>query len=201
MKNVKKKIIIIIILCILVIVWLMLIYANNNKIIRHLNRKYDDKFEYYEPFGGELGAKSEQMIVKSKKYPDYEIWAEYFKSGDVDVFRDNYVDCVYREKMEKYLENKMIECFESPVIIVYDIGSQGTGNNWEKLVSFEEYLTGKYYFQAVVYAKNSNMTREMIEKNMENAFINEKINISGRIYFAEKEEQFKSTIKLLLIEK
>lgn len=117
-----------------------------DKMVAYMNEKYDDHFEYYAPFGGGPGATTTQIIVKSVKFPDAEIWVEYYTGEGGDVFADNYVSYKYEEQTRETLQELLNDVFHEDVKLRYSVGTNGTINDFTNETTFEEYASNPASF-------------------------------------------------------
>ena len=92
-------------------------------IISYMEKKYSDNFTYSSPFGGGAGANSKQVILKSEKYPEYDIWAEY--SYDTSEYKDNYVDYKLKTQCESYFKSALEQYFKGTSIVIRNIPTSG----------------------------------------------------------------------------
>ena len=68
---------------------------NHYGVVKYLENKYDDKFEYYETYGGTLFDSDswKKFICTSEKYPGKHILVIY--DVNHDEYHDNYFDINY----------------------------------------------------------------------------------------------------------
>lgn len=70
-----------------------------DKMVNHMNDKYDDEFHFVSYFGGTFLGKGDvkEIICNSKKYPDAAIWVSY--NRETEVYSDDYITVKYLEKI------------------------------------------------------------------------------------------------------
>ena len=109
-----------------------------DKMVSYMNEKYDDHFEYSAPFGGGPDATSTHIIVSSEKYPEAEIWVEYYTKDSNEIFADNYVSYKYEEQTRNALQNLLEDVFDSEIKLRYGVGSKGSVNDFTNNTSFKQ---------------------------------------------------------------
>lgn len=165
-----------------------------DKMVKHMNEKYDDEFTYNGPFGGGIGARTKQITVNSHKYPDYKIWVEYEKDGDNIIYRDNYVFYKYKDKVTDYLSNLLSEYFKCEVKVSYNISSKGGYQGFDNNTSFDEFKStanSNICFTAVISPEYIIENEKMIGESLENVLKNNKIVAYGDIFFSNSNDNFK----------
>lgn len=122
-------------------------------LLEYINTKYDDRFTYAAPFGGQLGDTSSQIIVQSKEYPDQEVWVGYGEVNGEFVYRDNYMDIVHEEETRNRLTQITSEVFNSDVEVKYEAYYPTWGSRCDEDATFDEYFStneDQYIFSARV---------------------------------------------------
>jgi len=161
-----------------------------DKMLNYMNKKYDDEFTFKSPFGGGAGADTKQMIVSSKKYPEYDIWVEY--SYEDETFNDNYIDWKYKTMLEEYLKGGLENKLNATVNVKCEVSTSGSYASYNGDVAFEEYLNEekqKNAFSAVV--KNVNIDdKNKLEEQITEIFNEPKSGFFGTIYFVEDNVDF-----------
>ena len=169
------------------------------KMLAYMNAKYDDIFEYYAPFGGGAGATSTQIIVKSEKLPEAQIWVEYFTSDGKEVFADNYVEYKYEAQAYNMLKSLLEGVFECEVFLSFGVGSRGSVNDFTGRTTFEEYIASPEAhlgFNAVVSTGRTALEDADVEKLLAAAFIGAGMVADGDIYFAVDDDTCEALEKL-----
>ncbi len=169
-------------------------------VISYMKNKYDDSFTIKSPFGGGAGADSKQVILKSEKYPAYDIWVEY--SYETSEYKDNYVDYKLKNDCEAYLQLRLEKAFACKANVERNIPTSGCYAEYSKDTNLEEYLNTSSQnigFSAVlIYSEYFN--KEIVE-NILSDIVNEKqANIYGTIYFVESENICKEFFNKTLTE-
>ena len=170
--------------------------TSSNELVDYMNEKYDDKFSYKAPFGGGAGATTKQIIVTSKKYPDYDIWVEY--SYSEDQYYDNYTDYKFKEDYEHYLEDEIKETLSCQAIVRREIATSGSYMEFDKSISFKEYMNTKGQvsdFTAVI--KNANISdKEKLEQKLSSIFDKHISGFYGNIFFINNNEDLNAFFEL-----
>lgn len=134
-----------------------------DNMISYMNEKYDDTFTYVAPFGGGAGANSKQIIVKSEKYPDYDIWVEY--SYKTEKYSDNYTDYKYKKDVEEYFEKKFENVLNKKTKVVYSVVSSGCYDDYPADVTFEEYVNNiEQHFMLGIAVNGFEAEKEAVEQ-------------------------------------
>ena len=167
-----------------------------DKMLDYMNEKYDDEFTFKSPFGGGAGADTKQMIVSSKKYPEYDIWVEY--SYNNNEFYDNYTDYKFKKEYEKCLSNEIEAVLNCEASVVREIATSGCYATFDKNVSFNEYMNSYEQisdFTAVIkHADISNKSK--IEAALSSVFGKYSSGFYGNVYFVEENEELEEFFKL-----
>lgn len=174
---------------------------SSNELVDYMNEKYDDEFSFKTPFGGGAGVSTKQIIVSSKKYPEYDIWVEY--SYEDNSYNDNYIDYKYKTSLEKYLQECFENAFETDADVKCEISTSGSYVIFDADISFEEYLNEvkqKNAFSAVV--KNvKTEDKDKTEKQLAEIFNKLKSGFFGTIYFVENNMEVTSFLEKNIYEK
>lgn len=156
-----------------------------DKIVQYMNDKYDDKFEYCEPFGGGASSKpiAKEILLSSEKYPGKKIWASY--NSQTKEYRDNYTEHRYEEQFEQYLTDLLSSALDSKVIALRDIASRGCYVVFDADTTFEQYIETpeqKITFSAAVKGEVPE-NKEAFESKIKSAFEKNGAKFLGNIYF------------------
>ena len=165
------------------------------KMISHMNEKYNDHFEYIAPFGGGAGTTSTQILVKSQKFPDAQIWVEYRDDAKNLVFIDNYVSYKYEEQVRKMLADMLAEVFGENVKFHYCVPSKGVPNNFDEDTTLMEFCgsnDAQLTFNAVVSSEYALTDTDLIEKAFTKALSTRGIVVDGYTYFSRNAEEYQS---------
>lgn len=159
-----------------------------NKMISYINEKYDDSFEFLAPYGGGIGAKNKQILVKSNKMPSAQIWVACYEDGE---FSDNYVDYKYEELTREYLKEYLSQIFDCDVKIQYSVSLKGSRNAFDDNTSFEEYIVSdeSNITINVVVSEEFNKEDEIINI-LKDKVCNDNIIRLADIYFAANQSQY-----------
>lgn len=172
--------------------------STTEKMVAHMNDKYDDHFEFSAPFGGGPGAATKQIIVKSELFPDAQIWVEYYVQDGKDVFVDNYLDYKFEQQTRDVLQELLEDVFDGGVILSYNVGTAVTPNTFSDATTFKEYSSSpesNIGFNAVV-SQNQEISDEFIESRILKVLMDSGVIASGSIYFSINESTFKPLSKL-----
>jgi len=160
-----------------------------DKMINYMNKKYDDKFTFKSSFGGGAGADTKQMIVSSKKYPEYDIWVEYSYTNN--EFYDNYIDYKFKKEYEKCLSNEIEAVLNCEASVVREIATSGCYATFDKDVSFNEYMNSyeqiSDFTAAIKHVDVSNKSK--IESALSSVFEKYSSGFYGNVYFIDEDEE------------
>ncbi len=168
-----------------------------DKMVAYMNEKYDDTFEYSAPYGGGPGATSTQIVVKSEKYPDAQIWVEYYTEDGKDIFADNYVSYKYEEQTRDVLQKLLTDVFQSDVKLRYTVGTKGVLNNFTDNTTFDEYASdsaSRIGFRAFIFdtgSATSNAESKLKEALEESGYV-----LSGLVFITDDKAAFEKAFSL-----
>ena len=116
---------------------------NHYGVVKYLENKYDDKFEYYETYGGTLFDSDswKKFICTSEKYPGKHILVIY----DVKYkkYHDNYLDIKYARQVDELFDSMLSEVFgENTYCFPHyeDEDIDGSVSEFDGDTTFEEYI-------------------------------------------------------------
>ena len=116
---------------------------NHYGVVKYLENKYDDKFEYYETYGGTLFDSDswKKFICTSEKYPGKHILVIY----DVKYkkYHDNYLDIKYARQVDELFDSMLSEVFgDDPYYFRHYEGADVSGlvSQYDADTTFEEYI-------------------------------------------------------------
>lgn len=101
---------------------------NHYGVVKYLENKYDDKFEYYETYGGTLFDSDswKKFICTSEKYPGKHILVIY--DVNHDEYHDNYFDIKYARQVDELIDSMLLEVFgDDPYYFNHYEGADITG--------------------------------------------------------------------------
>ena len=147
---------------------------NHYGVVKYLENKYDDKFEYYETYGGTLFDSDpwKGFICTSEKYPGKHILVIY--DVNHDEYHDNYFDIKYARQVDELIDSMLLEVFgDDPYYFNHYEGADITGlvSQYDADTSFEEYIAEEHiHLTACVKSDKSNeeiesRIKEQILKN------------------------------------
>ena len=116
---------------------------NHYGVVKYLENKYDDKFEYYETYGGTLFDSDswKKFICTSEKYPGKHILVIY--DVNHDEYHDNYFDIKYARQVDELIDSMLLEVFgDDPYYFNHYEGADITGlvSQYDADTTFEEYI-------------------------------------------------------------
>ena len=147
---------------------------NHYGVVKYLENKYDDKFEYYETYGGTLFDSDswKKFICTSEKYPGKQILVIY--DVNHDEYHDNYFDIKYARQVDELIDSMLLEVFgDDPYYFNHYEGADITGlvSQYDADTTFEEYIAEEHiHLTACVKSDKSNeeiesRIKEQILKN------------------------------------
>ena len=147
---------------------------NHYGVVKYLENKYDDKFEYYETYGGTLFDSDpwKGFICTSEKYPVKHILVIY--DVNHDEYHDNYFDIKYARQVDELIDSMLLEVFgDDPYYFNHYEGADITGlvSQYDADTTFEEYIAEEHiHLTACVKSDKSNeeiesRIKEQILKN------------------------------------
>ena len=147
---------------------------NHYGVVKYLENKYDDKFEYYETYGGTLFDSDpwKGFICTSEKYPGKHILVIY--DVNHDEYHDNYFDIKYARQVDELIDSMLLEVFgDDPYYFNHYECADITGlvSQYVADTTFEEYIAEEHiHLTACVKSDKSNeeiesRIKEQILKN------------------------------------
>lgn len=133
---------------------------NHYGVVKYLENKYDDKFEYYETYGGTLFDSDswKKFICTSEKYPGKHILVIY--DVNHDEYHDNYFDIKYARQVDELIDSMLLEVFgDDPYYFNHYEGADITGlvSQYDADTTFEEYIAEEHiHLTACVKSDKSN---------------------------------------------
>ena len=140
---------------------------NHYGVVKYLENKYDDKFEYYKTYGGTLFDSDswKKFICTSEKYPGKQILVIY--DVNHDAYHDNYFDIKYARQVDELIDFMLSEVFkDEPYYFVHNEGADITGlaSQFDADTTFEEYIAEKHIHLAA--RVKSDKSNEEIESKL-----------------------------------
>lgn len=147
---------------------------NHYGVVKYLENKYDDKFEYYETYGGTLFDSDswKKFICTSEKYPGKHILVIY--DVNHDAYHDNYFEIKYAHQVDGLIDSMLSEVFgDDPYYFRHYEGADVSGlvSQYDADTTFEEYIAEEHiHLTACVKSDKSNeeiesRIKEQILKN------------------------------------
>ncbi|BCN30412.1 hypothetical protein [Anaeromicropila herbilytica] len=142
---------------------------STDKLIRYMDKKYAEKFEYVSPYGGKLGSKTTKILVKSDKFPEETILVQRTKEKDGDyVYRDNYTAFLLRGELRSLLTDITGYVFESSEYkLFYNVTLNALPENYDNNTSMEEYTSNGNSLIDFTIVLNSNVDESRKEQYVE----------------------------------
>ena len=140
---------------------------NHYGVVKYLENKYDDKFEYYETYGGTLFDSDswKKFICTSEKYPGKHILVIY--DVNHDEYHDNYFDIKYARQVDELIDSMLLEVFgDDPYYFNHYEGADITGlvSQYDADTTFEEYIAEEH-IHLTACVKSDKSKKEQILKN------------------------------------
>ena len=139
---------------------------NHYGVVKYLENKYDDKFEYYETYGGTLFDSDswKKFICTSEKYPGKHILVIY--DVNHDAYHDNYFEIKYAHQVDGLIDSMLSEVFgDDPYYFIHYEGADhsGSASQYDADTTFEEYIAKKHIYLAA-YVKSDKSNEEIESK-------------------------------------
>ena len=139
---------------------------NHYGVVKYLENKYDDKFEYYETYGGTLFDSDswKKFICTSEKYPGKHILVIY--DVNHDAYHDNYFEIKYAHQVDGLIDSMLSEVFgDDPYYFIHYEGEgiSGLTEQYDADTTFEEYIAKKHIYLAA-YVKSDKSNEEIESK-------------------------------------
>ena len=140
---------------------------NHYGVVKYLENKYDDKFEYYETYGGTLFDSDswKKFICTSEKYPGKQILVIY--DVNHDAYHDNYFEIKYAHQVDGLIDSMLSEVFgDDPYYFIHYEGEgiSGLTEQYDADTTFEEYIAEKHIHLAA--RVKSDKSNEEIESKL-----------------------------------
>lgn len=177
MKNSKKLAVIIAMVCIAIGVTGCSLSKNGYNhygVVKYLENKYDDKFQYYETYGRTLFDSDpwKRFICTSEKYPGKQISVIYDVNND--AYHDNYLDIKYAHQVDELIDSMLLEVFgDDPYYFTHYEGADlsSSASQFDADTTFEEYIAEKH-IHLTACAKSDKSNEEIESKLKEQILTN-----------------------------
>ena len=145
---------------------------NHYGVVKYLENKYDDKFEYYETYGGTLFDSDswKKFICTSEKYPGKHILVIY--DVNHDAYHDNYFEIKYAHQVDGLIDSMLSEVFgDDPYYFRHYEGADVSGlvSQYDADTTFEEYIAEEN-LSLTAFIK-SDKSNEEIESKLKNQIL------------------------------
>ena len=162
-----------------------------DKMILHMNEKYDDTFTFVRVVGQRFGADIYRIIVASEKYPDDNIIVTAQKPENELVITDNYVGVIYQNQTRNEISKLLKDEFGDDVLVKYKAYGYPSTPDFDENTPFEKYVSDArsgIKFNAIVVVDSPTVDVQNFEDRLRKTFGSDKICSSGCVYFTDKEE-------------
>ena len=136
-------------------------------IITHMEIKYNDSFEYKEPFGGGAHKEDLQMLLSSKEYPDEDVWVSYYEVDGQPVIEDNYLCVKFKQNTIDALTAAANNVIDDDFVLHYEVRPLVYTEGSSGAMSFEEFIQEPTSHITFRVAVNSGNIDENYKKNIE----------------------------------
>ena len=160
---------------------------NHYGVVKYLENKYDDKFEYVEKYSSTLFDSDpwKKFICTSEKYPGKQILVIY--DVNHDEYHDNYFDIKYARQVDELIDSMLSEVFgDAPYYFTHYEGADlsSSASQFDADTTFEEYIAEKHiHLTAFIKSDKSN---EEIESKLKEQILTNGIFCSWiDLYFVE----------------
>ena len=139
---------------------------NHYGVVKYLENKYDDKFEYYETYGGTLFDSDswKKFICTSEKYPGKHILVIY--DVNHDAYHDNYFEIKYAHQVDGLIDSMLSEVFgDDPYYFRHYEGADVSGlvSQYDADTTFEEYIAEEN-LSLIAFIKSDKSNEEIESK-------------------------------------
>ena len=167
--------------------------VTRSDLVKYMEDKYNDKFEYIDSFDGGLNPNQKYILVSNSKFPGKEIKVIYNKEKDVERYKDNFTQVRYEEETYSLIEESLSKIFNQNFLITHEIVV--SNNNFDDNTTFEDFLKSDesgVRFYAVVSPEYQIDSLENLEKTVKEIFGEKFTDCDVNIYFAREKDEFLS---------
>lgn len=160
----------------------------NDLALKHLERKYGEKFEYKQPCGNSMTGT--RNFIASCSHGHVLVQIDNFKDKEARVFRDNHIALKYEEKTLNFIKNIVDKEFTDSKVL-YSAAEKALSADLPGDATFEQFLADPEGRISVVIVikksdfSNNDQLKEVIKAILMPCAANE---ISLRIYVVEESE-------------
>ena len=163
-----------------------------NKMMEHMNQKYDDTF-FFNSSGEFHGRAYLEIFVTAQEYPGELIYVDYWGHEDSEEIFDGYIYTKYKKQAEDLVKSSLTEIlgcefFYENTMSAYDNGME----TFDADMTFEEYVQAEktlLEFVAIV-SKDYQLDKTTFSEQLKDVFLKNNARISTRIFFADETEDF-----------
>ncbi len=167
--------------------------TTTGKMISYMEKKYDDEFTYIDVFGGGMGSDSKNILLRSGKYPEYDITVSRSeKNGEVS-WSDNYTEYRFFDETAEYAGNLFREVFGDAIMVSYGVSSLGSENNFSADTTFEQFLRSdstNFDVKVIVSDEYIISDKDELSEKAKDLMLSQGISFSANIYFPENPEEY-----------
>lgn len=160
-----------------------------DKIVAHMNGKYDDKFTFRLPVHQRLGSFLVRINMNSEKYPGKKVYASCFRDEEDNVvITDNYVGIKFEKEVRDSISKMLTDMYGDGVLVLYETSATISSLKFDDKTSFEEFAGSKsacIFFNAIVYWPKDKFKQDHEDSIIKSKLIDSGICCSGTVYFTE----------------
>lgn len=175
-----------------------------DRMLAHINEKYDDNFTYKGSFGGGAGVESKQILCSSEKYPGEDVLVMlYTDENGKECIVDNYVGIKYKQETIDLLGEVLAEVFDENYKLFYENSLQAYTKGATNEMTFSEYIaeaSSGIGFTAIV-SNEYTVDQSEVERRIEKALVERGINCGlSTIYFDNGSGAYEKVINFRTLE-
>ena len=165
--------------------------VTHSDLIKYMEEKYKDEFEYVDSFDGGFDNNKMDIIVSSKKLLNKEIYVGYENINGIENYTDNYTQLKYEEDTYVLIEESLSKIFDKDFLITHKIVR--SNNNFDDNTTFEEFLKSDesgVRFYAVVSPDYKIADLENLERTVKEIFEENFADCDVNIYLARTKDEY-----------
>ena len=165
--------------------------VTRSDLVKYMEEKYNDKFEYIDSFDGGFDDNQKAIIVSSEKILGKRIYVVYRKENGIETYTDSYTQTRYEEETYSLIKELLSEIFNTDFLITHNI--LRSTNNFNSNTTFEEFLKSEesnVQFYAVVSPDYKINDLGNLEKSLKEKFEENFADCDVNIYFAREKDEF-----------
>lgn len=165
--------------------------VTRSDLVKYMEDKYNDKFEYIASFDGGFDDNQKAIIVSSEKILGKKIYVTYKKENGIETYTDSYTQARYEEETYSLIKESLSKIFNKDFIITHNI--LRSHNNFNANTTFEDFLKSDesgVHFYAVVSPDYKIDSLENLERTVKEIFEEKFTDCDVNIYFASEKDEF-----------